>query len=167
VEALTSSLDANVTGLYLSLAAARHAGVSHAVYTSSMSIYDERSLMARYFADEEIAPDASDVYGFTKRLGEEVCRNACREWDMSINILRLCWPVSTERWQKMARPGEPILATAETDLARAIEAALVQRFGGLQTFMISGDYAQRITNLSKARRLLGWEPLARPIEAKE
>jgi hypothetical protein len=30
--------------------------------------------------------------------------------------------------------------------------------------MISGDYEQKLMNMSKARRLLGWEPRARPIQ---
>jgi hypothetical protein len=30
--------------------------------------------------------------------------------------------------------------------------------------MISGDYEQKLLNMSKAKRLLGWEPLARPRE---
>ena len=28
--------------------------------------------------------------------------------------------------------------------------------------MISGDYAQKVMNMAKAKRLLGWAPLARP-----
>lgn len=28
--------------------------------------------------------------------------------------------------------------------------------------MISGDYEQKLMNMSKAKRMLGWEPLARP-----
>lgn len=166
VDAMTSSLDANVKGLYLSLCAAHHAGITHAVYTSSMSIYHETSLTCNYFADEEITPDARDLYGFTKRLGEEVCRNACREWGMSINVLRLCFPVSTESWLAEAQPGMPTLATTETDLARVIEAALTRRFGGFHAFMIGGDYENRILNMSKAKRLLDWEPLARPKEGR-
>lgn len=162
VDAMTSSLDANVKGLYLSLCAAHHAGIHHAVYTSSMSIYHETSLTCNYFPDEEITPDARDLYGFTKRLGEEVCRNACREWSMSINVLRLCFPVSTENWLAETQAGTPTLATTETDLARAIDAALTRPFGGFQAFMISGDYDNRILNMSKAKRMLGWEPLSRP-----
>jgi hypothetical protein len=33
--------------------------------------------------------------------------------------------------------------------------------------MISGDYEQKIMNMSKAKRLLDWEPLARPVRQPE
>ena len=52
-------------------------------------------------------------------------------------------------------------------MARALLAALAYRGCGFQAFMISGDYEQKLMNMSKARRLLGWEPLARPIGYKE
>jgi nucleoside-diphosphate-sugar epimerase len=160
-ESFTTNLDTNIKGVYLALFAAQQAGITHAVYTSSMSVY--ANLDKRYFPDEEITPDASDLYGFTKRLGEEVCRNATRAWGMSANALRLCFPIPDAQWQAETRPGAPTLATSAGDVARALLAALDYR-AGFQAFMISGDYQQKLMNMSKARRLLGWEPLARPSE---
>lgn len=160
-EGLNSAFDVNIKGVYLALRAAHRAGITHAVYTSSMSVYDG-NLMARYFPDEEIPPDARGLYGFTKRLGEEVCRNAAREWGMTVNVLRLCLPISEERWLAETRAGQTTIATTGEDLARAILAALDYRGGGFQAFMISGDYEQKLMNMSKAKRLLDWEPLARP-----
>jgi len=57
----------------------------------------------------------------------------------------------------------PTIATSASDVARALLAALAYR-AGFQSFMISGDYEQKLMNMSKARRLLGWAPLARPSE---
>jgi nucleoside-diphosphate-sugar epimerase len=161
-QGIIDAYDVNVKGLHLALHAAHHSGIAQAVFTSSMSVYLERQLKARYFADEEITPDSRDIYGFTKHMGEEVCRFAARNWGMSVNALRLCYPRSRERWLADAQPGVPTLATAEDDLARALLAALDYASGGFQVFMISGDYEGKITNLAKAKRLLGWEPLARP-----
>src|SRR5262245_36119198 len=144
--AITTNLDANVKGVYLALYAAHQTGVTHAVYTSSMSIY-AGSLERRYFPDEEITPDASDLYGFTKRLGEEVCRNATRAWGMSVNVLRLCFPTADDEWRDKARQGTPTLATSAADVASALLAALNYR-AGFQSFMISGDYEQRLMNMS-------------------
>ena len=62
----------------------------------------------------------------------------------------------------MAIQHAPGLATTAGDVARAMLAALEYR-GGFQTFMISGDYEQKVLNMSKAKRVLGWEPLARPV----
>ncbi len=161
-DAATSAFDVNVKGVYLALKAAREAGISQAVYTSSMSVYDG-NLMTRYFPDEEVTPDARNLYGFTKRLGEEACRNAAREGNMDVNALRLCFPTAEEKWLADTRRGTPTLATTAGDVARVLLAALEYR-GGFQAFTISGDYEQKVMNMSKARRLLGWEPLARPRE---
>lgn len=157
VDALTSSLDANVKGLFLSLYAAQSAGVQHAVYTSTMSVYDETSLFQRYFSDEEITPDARDLYGFSKGLGEQVCRNIWRNKAMTVNILRLCFPMADEKWLEIYRDGSLTIQTAASDLAAAIDAALQLR-AGCQTFTICGDVHDKYMNITKARTLLGWEP---------
>ena len=155
-----TAFDANVKGVYLTLHAAHSAGVMHGVYCSSMSVYDG-NLAARYFYDEALMPDARDLYGFTKYLGEQVCHNACSlRSGASANALRLCFPTADDQWHALDRMGVNILATAASDVARAVHAALNYR-NGFQTFMISGDHAQTVTNLSKAKRVLGWEPLAR------
>lgn len=160
---ITSNLEVNVKGVYLALEAAQRAGIRQAVYTSSMSVYGG-DLLQRYFPDEGLTPDAADLYGFTKRLGEEVCQNAARAWGMSVNALRLCYPTADAEWRAQTRRGTPTIATAASDVARALLAALAYSGGGFQAFMISGDYEQRLMNMGKARRLLGWEPLARPAE---
>jgi nucleoside-diphosphate-sugar epimerase len=162
IASITTNFDVNVKGVYLALYAAHQAGVAHAVYTSSMSVYGG-DLMTRYFPDEEITPDSSHLYGLTKRFGEEVCRNAARAWGMSVNVLRLCFPTPEADWHASTRAGVPTLATAAGDVARALLAALEYR-AGFQAFMISGDYEQKLLDMSKAKRLLGWEPLARPTE---
>jgi nucleoside-diphosphate-sugar epimerase len=163
VRGVVSAFDLNVKGVYLALRAAHAAGITQAVYTSTMSIY-AGNIGQRTFADEDMTPDAIDLYGFTKRLGEEVCRNAARLWGMHVNALRLCWPVPDDRWPRENAAGGPTLHTTASDVARAIAAALEFR-GGFQAFMISGDYDNKIIHMDKARRLLGWEPLARPVQS--
>lgn len=158
---LTTNFDVNVKGVYLALYAAHQRGITHAVYTSSMSVYAD--LEQRYFPDEEITPDASDLYGLTKRCGEEVCRTATRAWGMSVNALRLCFPTADDEWRATTRHATPTLATAADDVARALLAAL-DYCAGYQAFMISGDYQGKFMNMAKAKRLLGWEPLARPAQ---
>jgi nucleoside-diphosphate-sugar epimerase len=162
ISSITTNFDVNVKGVYLALYAAYRAGITHAVYTSSMSVYGG-DLMMRYFPDEEIAPDSSHLYGLTKRLGEEVCHNATRAWGMSANVLRLCFPTADDEWRANTHSGVPTIATAAADVARALLAALDCR-AGFQAFMISGDYEQKLMDMSKAKRMLGWEPQARPAE---
>jgi nucleoside-diphosphate-sugar epimerase len=155
-----SSFDVNVKGVYLALKAAHQAGLPHAVHCSTMSVYDG-ALEVRYFFDEEMTPDARGTYGFTKRLGEEVCRNAWQRYGLSVNALRMCHPVSREKWLAQAVAGQASIPTDAADVARLMLAALEYR-NGFQAFLTSGDYENKLLNMGKAKRLLGWEPLARP-----
>jgi nucleoside-diphosphate-sugar epimerase len=163
-EGVVSAFDVNVRNVYLTLRAASEAGIGHAVYTSSMSVY--RNIRERYFESEDIPPDETGLYGLTKRMGEECCRAAVDRWEMTVNALRLCFPKSEEEWQAETNPFQAMIGTAAPDLARALEASLLFR-DGYQAFMISGDYEHRVMNMEKAKRLLGWEPLARraPVQS--
>jgi nucleoside-diphosphate-sugar epimerase len=160
-----NAFDINVKALYLVLRAAGEHGVRHAVYASSLSVYAERE---RY-PDEREPADATDFYGLTKRLGEEVCRawvaaSAPGETARTVTALRLCFPVADEA----PAPSEPkFKATTFTraqDVARAMLAALEYR-SGYDVFAISGDVAGSMVSVSKARQLLGWHPL-RPAGAE-
>lgn len=162
VSGIISAYDVNIKGLHLALRAAHEAHVQQAVYTSTMSVYGG-DLMQRYFSDEGLTPDAPELYGFTKHLGEEVCLNATRLWGMHVNALRLCFPTAEDKWQEQTIDGTPTIATTAADVARAMLAALNYR-SGFNTFMISGDYENKIMNMSKAKRLLNWEPMARPTK---
>ncbi|HRW08365.1 MAG TPA: NAD(P)-dependent oxidoreductase [Caldilineaceae bacterium] len=157
-----SSFDVNVKGVYFALKAAHAVGIPHAVYCSSMSVYDG-ALETRYFFDEAMTPDARGLYGFTKRLGEEVCYNAWVNCGLSVNALRMCFPVSREKYLEQARLDTPSLPADAEDVARLMAAALDYR-NGFQAFQTSGDYENKILNMGKAKRLLGWEPLARPVQ---
>jgi nucleoside-diphosphate-sugar epimerase len=162
ISGIVTAFDVNVKGLHLALKAAHDAGISQAVYASTLSVY-AGELTQRYFPDEGMTPDSSDTYGFTKHLGERVCLNATRLWSININVLRLCHPTAEDLWLANTVLGIPTIATTAQDVARAFEDALDYR-GGFQVFNISGDYEHKIVNMSKAKRLLGWEPLARPIK---
>ena len=157
---IDSSYDANIKGLHFLFRTAAQEGITQAVYCSSMSVYAD--LRNRYFPDEEIPPDETELYGFTKWLGEEVCRNAWRRWGIHVNALRLCHPTFKEQWMKQTKLGTPTIATSDEDVASVMDASL-QLQAGFQAFMVSGDYEQKTMNLSKAFRMLGWSPQARPL----
>ncbi len=160
ISGIVSAFDINIKGLHLALCAAHESNIQQAVYTSTMSIYGG-DILQRHFSDECLTPDAVELYGFTKRLGEEVCLNATRLWGMHVNALRLCLPTAEDKWYDQTIEGTPTIATNAGDVARAILAALNYQ-GGFNTFTISGDYDNKIMNMSKAKKLLNWEPLARP-----
>jgi nucleoside-diphosphate-sugar epimerase len=163
-EGARDSFDVNVTSVHLTLLAAHAAGVPHAVHISSLSVY--RDLMARRL-DESVPPDATDLYGLTKRLGEQVCRAAAAEYGLSVNILRLTWPTPDELWPVWgagqppellrAADGSTVEATAASDLGAAVLSALAHR-NGVQVFTISGDRSAGLWSTAKAREVLGWQP---------
>lgn len=155
--------DVSVTGLYFALWAAHEAGIKHSVYTSSMSVYDEWWLTPEggggRFPEEAAPPDARSFYGLSKRLGEEVCRNAVAEWGLSIVALRLCHPAADDAWPKPGRAEVTAMSTSARDVTRAILAALDYKGRGFEPITISGDGGQRMMSLAKAKRLLDWAPL--------
>lgn len=163
-----AAFGASVTSVHQVLSAAHRAGVPHAVYLSSLSVYADP--VSRRL-DESAVPDATDVYGLTKRLGEEVCRAAATRYGLSVNILRLAWPTPDHLWPAWgqvtppARPTGPggalACATAATDVAAAIAAALSYR-DGLQAFTISADELAGRWSTAKARDLLAWHPQFTP-----
>jgi nucleoside-diphosphate-sugar epimerase len=162
IETAGGHFDVSVKGVYLALGAAQEAGIKHAVYASSMSVYDP--LHGRYFPHEFIVPDATGIYGLAKRMGEEVCQAAVAERGMTVTALRLCRPMDNDEWEENAtKSGEnPFLWTRGDDVARAFIHALERPLGGFDAFTICGDWRQKVMNLSRARDILGWEPLARP-----
>jgi nucleoside-diphosphate-sugar epimerase len=176
-------LDVAVSGLYTALEAAHDAGVTHAVYTSSMSVFDLRDdrrpdgrdkvtdepggtnddapAVLPHYPDESTPPDATNFYGLAKRLGEEVCRNAVAAWDMSVVALRLCHPTADAEFPRTEHSIRQTICTSARDTAAAILAALEYRGHGFEAFGISGDAAGKVVSIRKAGEVLGWRPLDR------
>ncbi len=159
-----SGIDANygihATHLHRVLLAAAEAGIGRAVYTSSMSVYRHRP---PGFPDGEETPaDATDLYGFTKRLGEMVCDFFARAHGMAVVSLRLNGPMPLEEWQAAARAGRVLGQTAAPDVASSIALSLTVPLAGAHIFNVTGDYVGRYCLCTRAREVLGWEPRARP-----
>lgn len=151
--------DVAVGGLYLALTGAARAGVRHAVYTSSMSVYPFEELTGMItYPDESVPPAATDFYGLAKRLGEEVCRTATDRWEMDAVCLRLCFPAADGEWPRGDTEMKRAISTSARDVAAAIEAALHRRGHGFDVYAISGDASGRTMSIEKARRELGWTP---------
>ena len=140
-------------------------GITRGVHTSTMSVhYRERT----WYPSEELAAyDTPSVYGLTKGFGEQICQYFARWFDMNLIALRITGPRTreqflAEREKKQRDPASvPLYLTDEEDLARAYLAALsaVQvGHGRFDAVFIAGDEAESEHNLSKAQRLLGWQP---------
>lgn len=148
--------DVNIKGVYQSLTAAADAGCAQAVLASSMSVF------ADYLAPGDRDPDATDVYGLTKRLGEQAARALAETRKLPVVALRLVGPMSDDEWNRYRDPRLENVVTSGSDVARAFLSALGHRNSGyFDSFVISGDWAGEDLDLTRSRELLGWEPLAR------
>ena len=168
--------EANVVGLHLFLQIATEAGIQRGVYTSTLTAHDRspdrpaaKQLGRNLFTDEPSVPlDNAQVYGFTKGLGERVCRYFCRHRDMSIIALRITGPRTHAQWLAERASGEADgWWIEEEDLARAYLAAISSSdlmgyhpifIAGSERQMTDGKVVQEI-DLSTARELLGWQPV--------
>lgn len=167
IPTIISNYDVNAKALHLLLFIAQEMGITRGVYTSSMSVhYRKRD----WYPSEELVPlDTPSVYGLTKGFGERICQYFARWFDMNLIALRITGPRTREQWLEERRnprvyaDGSRLFVTDEEDLANAYLSALeaVQTgHGRFDAVFIAGDEAQKEHNLSKAKRLLGWEPRA-------
>jgi nucleoside-diphosphate-sugar epimerase len=163
---ITENYAVNTLGLHLLLFTAQGLGVTRGVHTSTMSVhYRERT----WYPSEETTPlDTPSVYGLTKGFGELICQSFARWFDMNLVALRITGPRPREQYLAERRAlaagtggGPRLYWSDEEDLATAYLAALqaVQiGHGRFDAVFIAGDEAEAEHNLSKARRLLNWEP---------
>jgi nucleoside-diphosphate-sugar epimerase len=161
---IRENYEVNTLGLHLLLWTAQGMGITRGVHTSTMSVhYRERPFFA---SEEEVPLDTPSVYGLSKGFGELICAYFARWFDMNLIALRITGPRTREAFLEERRnaPSDGsrhLFWSDEEDLARAYLAALgaVQvGHGRFDAVFIAGDELQTEHNLSKARRLLNWEP---------
>ena len=165
VPTIVENYEVNTKALHLALFVAQELGVLRGVYTSSMSVHFR---LRDHFPAEELVPyDTPTVYGLSKGFGEQICQYFARWWDMNLIALRITAPRTREQYLDQRRnpivyeTGRPLCVTDEEDLARAYLAALDAVRVGHSRFdaiFIAGDEAETEHNLSKATRVLRWEP---------
>ncbi|NUQ01364.1 MAG: NAD(P)-dependent oxidoreductase [Armatimonadetes bacterium] len=156
------SYDVHVKGMHRVLEAAVRAGTKRVVYASTLSVY--RGNRAGGLRTEEMPPDAVDLYGLTKRLGEEVCKAfAVRHAPLSVLALQLVQPRTEEQWAKPpeGRQNRNYM-TGPEDLRDAwLRAIELEDHQGYDAVFICSDLEAQFLDLSKAKRLLGWVPQGR------
>ncbi|MBM3214512.1 NAD-dependent epimerase/dehydratase family protein [Candidatus Poribacteria bacterium] len=153
------SYNVHVQGMHVLLAKAVEAGVGRVIYASSMSVYARCGSV--YHDSEDMPPDATDVYGLTKRLGEEVCRAfAAANPNLSVLAFRMVLPHTPDGWNRSRAAGrDTTFATGPQDLGRLYLAGLALKgHVGFDAIQACSDPEHKRLNLSKAKRLLGWEP---------
>ena len=165
IPTIIENYEVNTKALHLTLFIAQELGVLKGVYTSSMSVHYRKREW--YPSEESIPYDTPSVYGLTKGFGEQICQYFARWFDMNLIALRITGPRERERFLDERRhpriqgDGSKLFVTDEEDLANAYLAALQAVQTGHARFdavFIAGDEGEKEHNLSKAKRLLGWEP---------
>lgn len=164
IKIITENYEVNTVGLHLLLYTAQGMGIKRGVHTSTMSVHNRAR--SWYPSEDEVPLDTPSAYGLTKGFGELICRYFCRWFDMNIIALRITGPRTRQQWigERQNPPDRPtgkLYITDEEDLANAYLGALdaVQvGHGRFEPVFIAGDEDQAEHNLSKAKRLLGWEP---------
>jgi nucleoside-diphosphate-sugar epimerase len=167
IPTIIDSYEVNTKGVHLLLYIAQEMGIKRGIYTSSMSVHYRKRA---WYPGEELVPlDSPSVYGLTKGFGEGICQYFARWFDMNILALRITAPRPREQWLAERRTppvyadGSRLFVTDEEDLARAYLAALRAievGHGRFDAVFIAGDESEQEHNLSKARRLLDWQPRA-------
>ncbi|MDA1191748.1 MAG: NAD(P)-dependent oxidoreductase [Candidatus Poribacteria bacterium] len=151
--------DIHVKSMHLVLKAAVEHGVYRVIYASSMSVY--KNCGGYFHETEDETPTEDDIYGFTKRLGEDVCRvYTLSQPELSVLAIRMVLPQSAERWAELKASGKTTnFMTAPGDLGRLYLAGLaLTNHRGFDAVHACTDFDREHLNLAKAKRLLGWEP---------
>jgi uronate dehydrogenase len=150
--------DVNIKGTWNVLEAARQAGVRRLAFTSSLMV------VWGYPVGQWVASDAParpvGTYAVTKHLCEILCWHYSESFGMSILCLRIPKPIDLDdlKWkQRLLRPQW----LAFPDLIQAYRRALLAPEIGFEIITVVGESSRRRWDLSKAERLLGYQPTIR------
>jgi uronate dehydrogenase len=147
--------DVNVKGTWNVLDAARRAGVRRFVHTSSLMV------VWGYATPQPVASDAPakpvGTYAVTKYLGEVLCEQVAKSHGLSVVCLRIPKPIdlTDPAWKRQRMRPQWI---AFPDLVEAYRLGLIAPGIEFEIITVVGDSSRCRWDLSKARRLLGYQP---------
>ena len=147
--------DVNVKGTWNVLDAAAKAGVRRFVHTSSLMV------VWGYGAPQSVASDAParpvGTYAVTKYLAEVACEHVAKTHGLSVVCLRIAKPIDlTDRAWKRQRMRPQWIAFP--DLLEAYRLALIAPEISFEIITVVGVSSRCRWDLSKARRVLSYEP---------
>ena len=165
IPTIIENYEINTKALHLTLFIAQELGVTRGIYTSSMSVHYR---MRDYFGQEEATPyDTPTVYGLSKGFGEQICQYFARWWDMNLIALRITGPRTREQFlderrnRRVPEVGSHCLSPTRRIWRRRTSRRWRRSRPGTAASTPSSSLATRREqehNLSKAKRVLGWEP---------
>jgi nucleoside-diphosphate-sugar epimerase len=157
-----SLFSAAVHGVYNALSVARARNMRRFVLLSSISVHSPDNGGGLAYAPdlgEDAPPQCDHPDGVSVLNSEWMCRYFAETFGMSVIALRLCGPCSDALAQERHRKDESWSALAATDLVMAIGRAIaLEGHTGFEVINIAGDFTGEMVDISKAKRLLGWEP---------
>lgn len=151
--------DVNVKGTFHLLEAARDAGVKQFIFTSS--IMTVQGYPAPQWVDSDAEPKPVGSYALTKHLCETMCAHYAREYEMTVICLRIPKPVDLEHPLWKSHPLRPQWVPFP-DLMQAYQKSLTAEISGCELITIVGESSKRRWDLSKAQRVLGYQPTIIP-----
>jgi UDP-glucose 4-epimerase len=189
-----ATMKVNVVGLYLLLAAAEEAGVKRVVICSSDSVVGftvrEGAMRPPQYlpVDLEHPLDATDPYGLSKVLGEDLGRSFAVRGKMEVIVLRpvfVAYPemygeirarsMSPETYKGMPAGGPSSAGGGPCwhhvdprDAARAFRLALEMKYAGFDRFFVSANVTlSPEPTIERLARILGYQPEVRRPEIYE
>lgn len=164
------ALQVHVGGAYNVLRVAGEVGVRRCVHISSVSVVD--GLPEGTIAPPDCRHYSNNIYGFTKGLGEDVCRLFHEAFGVAVMVLRLGTIYNPEPggvWignrfvpdggeQPPPPPGPTPSRVHVDDVTEAIARALAATEPGYALMHIVGASAGATWDLGEAQRVLGWAP---------
>lgn len=151
-----SQFDVNVRGLFNTLEACAAEGVGQIVIAGSMSVFEDF-----FSTTKDTVPDATEAYGLSKRLGEQVAEAASRRHTLQITVLRLTFPADQKMWDKAGSDRDSTVMTSGDDTARAFVAALDAPGSGYRALPVTGDHAKIHIDWAPTFDAIDWSPLSR------
>lgn len=151
--------DVNVKGTFNLLEAARDASVKRFIFTST--VMTVLGYQAPAWVESDAPPLPVGSYALTKQLGEVMCAHYARAFGMSIVCLRIPKPIDLEHPLWKTHPLRPQWVPFP-DLMQAYQKALTASIEGCEVITIVGESSKRRWDLSKAQRLLGYQPTILP-----
>jgi uronate dehydrogenase len=147
--------DVHVKGTFNILDAARKAGIRRVIYTSSLTVVWGYAPPISVAADAPARPVGT--YALTKYLGEVVCQDYARQHNFSVICLRIPKPIDPQDATWNGRRIRPQWI-AFPDLLQAYRLALTTPNLGFEILTIVGESSKRRWDISKAERVLGYQP---------
>ena len=159
----------NTVAFYKLMSVAVELKIRHIVYASTMSIFGHRGEWDDVIHDQT-PPKSWDAYGFSKRMGEEICKTTAERMpEATILAPRLMWPCTDDEWAERqarlaapdAKPDPAWRPLGPVDTRSFFQKLLACNTPGAHFMITTGDVEEQRYRHDVAKQLLNWQPQGR------